>query len=96
MENIQNRLGETSRRLLGDPLLQTEMRLDDELGHRYGIKTADGSLAFPNAEIKVPTQDWAFWMSDDNAGKAANDMMKGYFATRARFSPISQIVTNYD
>lgn len=37
--------------LLGDPLL---------LGHRYGIKTADGSLAFPNAEIKVPTQDWAF------------------------------------
>jgi hypothetical protein len=47
--------------LFGDPLL---------LGHRYGIKTADGSLAFPNAEIKVPTQDWAFWMSDDNAGKA--------------------------
>jgi hypothetical protein len=33
------------------------MWLDDELGHCYGIKTA-GSLAFPNAEIKVPTQDW--------------------------------------
>jgi hypothetical protein len=67
------------------------MRLDDELGQRYGVKTADGSLAFSNAEIKAPTQDWAFWMSGDNAGKAANDMMKGYFpntigATRSRNS----------
>jgi hypothetical protein len=34
------------------------------------------SLAFPNAEIKAPTQDWAFWMSGDNAGKAANDMRR--------------------
>ena len=92
MENIQNRLGETSRRLLGDPLLQTEMRLD-----RYGIKTADGSLAFPNAEIKVPTQDWAFWISDDNAGKAANDTMKGYFAnTRQNLSNIADKATKYD
>jgi hypothetical protein len=73
------------------------MRLDDELGHRYGIKTADGSLAFPNAEIKVPTQEWAFWMSDDNAGKAANDMMKGYFAnTRKILSNIADKVTKYD
>jgi glyoxylase-like metal-dependent hydrolase (beta-lactamase superfamily II) len=48
--------------------------------HTNGIKAADGSLAFPNAEIKVPAQDWAFWTSDENAGKAANDMMKNYFA----------------
>jgi glyoxylase-like metal-dependent hydrolase (beta-lactamase superfamily II) len=52
--------------------------------HTNGIKAADGSLAFPNAEIKVPAQDWAFWMSDENAGKAANDMMKGYFANVRR------------
>src|SRR6516165_10535251 len=32
--------------------------------HANGIRTADGGLAFPNAEIKVPAQDWAFWMSD--------------------------------
>jgi hypothetical protein len=71
--------------LLSDPLLQTEMRLDDELGQRYGIKTADASLAWRRR------QDWAFWMSGDNAGKAANDMMKGYLpntigATRWRNS----------
>src|SRR6201999_2824949 len=39
--------------------------------HINGIKAADGSLAFPNAEIKAPAQDWAFWMSDDNASKAS-------------------------
>src|SRR5262245_14570406 len=48
--------------------------------HINGVKTADGGLAFPNAEIKAPAPDWAFWMSDDNMSKAANDMMKGYFA----------------
>jgi glyoxylase-like metal-dependent hydrolase (beta-lactamase superfamily II) len=48
--------------------------------HINGLKAADGSLAFPNAEIKAPAQDWAFWMSDENAGRAANDLTKGYFA----------------
>jgi glyoxylase-like metal-dependent hydrolase (beta-lactamase superfamily II) len=57
--------------------------------HINGIKTADNKLTFPNAEIKAPAQDWAFWMSEDNAGKAANDMMKGYSPIRARSSPTS-------
>jgi glyoxylase-like metal-dependent hydrolase (beta-lactamase superfamily II) len=49
--------------------------------HTNGIRTADGSLAFPNAEIMVPAQDWAFWMSAENAAKAeSNPMMKNYFA----------------
>jgi hypothetical protein len=55
-----------------------------------------GSLPFPNAEINVPTQDWAFWMSDDNAGKAANNMIKGYFANmRKILSNIADKVTKY-
>src|SRR5262249_55494436 len=49
--------------------------------HANGIRSADGGLAFPNAEIKVPAQDWAFWMSDENMAKAQdNVMMKNYFA----------------
>jgi glyoxylase-like metal-dependent hydrolase (beta-lactamase superfamily II) len=53
--------------------------------HTNGIKTADGGLAFPNAEILVPAQDWAFWMSDENAAKAeSNPMMKNYFANVRR------------
>ena len=65
--------------------------------HINGIRTADGGMAFPNAEIKAPAPDWAFWMSDDNAGKAANDMMKGYFAnTRKVLSDIAGKVTRYE
>jgi glyoxylase-like metal-dependent hydrolase (beta-lactamase superfamily II) len=34
--------------------------------HTNGIR-ADGSLAFPNAEIMVPVKDWEFWMSVESA-----------------------------
>lgn len=65
--------------------------------HINGIKAADGSVAFPNAEIKAPAVDWAFWMSDDNAAKASNDMMKGYFANcRKILSNIAGQVTRYE
>jgi glyoxylase-like metal-dependent hydrolase (beta-lactamase superfamily II) len=65
--------------------------------HINGVKAADGGLAFPNAEIKAPAPDWAFWMSDENMAKAANDMMKGYFAnTRKILSSIADKVTRYE
>jgi glyoxylase-like metal-dependent hydrolase (beta-lactamase superfamily II) len=66
--------------------------------HANGIRTADGGLAFPNAEIKVPAQDWAFWMSDENMAKAqGNEMMKNYFAnTRKVFAGLMDKVTKYD
>ena len=38
--------------------------------HTNGIRAADGSMAFPNAQIMVPAKDWEFWMSDENAAKA--------------------------
>jgi glyoxylase-like metal-dependent hydrolase (beta-lactamase superfamily II) len=53
--------------------------------HTNGIKAADGSLAFPNAEIMVPAQDWAFWTSEENTAKFdSNPMMKNYFANVKR------------
>jgi glyoxylase-like metal-dependent hydrolase (beta-lactamase superfamily II) len=66
--------------------------------HTNGIRAADGSLAFPNAEIMVPSVDWAFWTSDDNAAKAqSNDMMKNYFANvKKTFAGIESKVTKYD
>ena len=65
--------------------------------HTNGIKNADGSLVFPNAEIKVPAVDWAFWMSDENMAKAQNDMMKGYFAnTRKVYAGLTDKVTKYE
>lgn len=66
--------------------------------HTNGIRAADGSMAFPNAEIMVPAEDWKFWMSDDNAAKAqSNEMMKNYFANvRKVYAGIESKVTKYE
>jgi glyoxylase-like metal-dependent hydrolase (beta-lactamase superfamily II) len=66
--------------------------------HTNGIRAADGSMAFPNAEIMVPAVDWAFWTSDDNATKAqSNEMMKNYFANvKKTFAGIESKVSKYD
>jgi glyoxylase-like metal-dependent hydrolase (beta-lactamase superfamily II) len=66
--------------------------------HINGLKAADGGLAFPNAEIKAPALDWAFWMNDENMSKASsNPMMKGFFeATRKVLSPLAGKVTQYE
>jgi glyoxylase-like metal-dependent hydrolase (beta-lactamase superfamily II) len=39
--------------------------------HIGGLKNADGSPAFPNAEIKVPAVEQAFWGDDANQSKAS-------------------------
>ena len=46
--------------------------------HIGGLKNADGSPAFPNAEIKVPAVELAFWSDEANASKA-NGFNKGQF-----------------
>ena len=65
--------------------------------HTNGIKAGRWRSPSPTPSIKVPAQDWAFWMSDDNAAKAQSDMMKGYFAnTRKVFAGLADKVTKYD
>ena len=66
--------------------------------HTNGIRAADGSMAFPNAEIMVPTKEWEFWMSDENAAKAqSNEMMKNYFANVKKiYAGVESKVTKYD
>ncbi|OZA81185.1 MAG: MBL fold metallo-hydrolase, partial [Caulobacter sp. 39-67-4] len=46
--------------------------------HVGGLKNADGSPAFPNAEIKVPAAELAFWSDEANAAKA-NGFNKAQF-----------------
>jgi glyoxylase-like metal-dependent hydrolase (beta-lactamase superfamily II) len=46
--------------------------------HIGGLKNADGSPAYPNAEIKVPAVELAFWKDEANANKA-NGFNKGQF-----------------
>jgi glyoxylase-like metal-dependent hydrolase (beta-lactamase superfamily II) len=66
--------------------------------HTNGIRAADNSMAFPNAEIMVPAKDWDFWMSEENAAKAeSNPMMKNYFANVKKiYAGIEKKVTKYD
>ncbi|MGA2057320.1 MAG: MBL fold metallo-hydrolase [Bradyrhizobium sp.] len=66
--------------------------------HTNGIRAADGSMAFPHAEILVPAKDWEFWMSDENAAKAqSSEMMKNYFANVKKiYAGIESKVTRYD
>jgi len=47
--------------------------------HIGGLKNADGSPAFPNAEILVPATEAAFWGDDANQSKA-NGFNKAQFA----------------
>jgi glyoxylase-like metal-dependent hydrolase (beta-lactamase superfamily II) len=65
--------------------------------HILGLKTPDGALAFPNAEIKVPAVDWTYWMSDENMSKAPEGFQKASFAfNRKIFSNLADKVTRFD
>jgi glyoxylase-like metal-dependent hydrolase (beta-lactamase superfamily II) len=62
--------------------------------HIGGLKNADGSPAFPNAEIKVPAVEAAFWGDDANQSKA-NGFNKGQFANTKKMMEGLK-VTPYD
>ncbi len=47
--------------------------------HIMGLLRADGTPAFPNAEVLVPEGEWAFWMDEARAA-AAPDALRGQFA----------------
>ena len=61
-------------------------------------RRADGSLAFPNAEIMVPAVDWAFWMSDDNMSQGAQRHDEGLLRQHAQgvCRGIADKVTKYE
>lgn len=64
--------------------------------HTNGLRTADGGLAFPNAEIMAPEVDWTFWTNEENAAKATSPVMKNYFANvKKTFTGIADKVTRY-
>jgi len=65
--------------------------------HILGLKTPDGALAFPNAEIKVPAVDWTYWISDENMSRAPEGFQKASFGfNRKIFSNLTDKVTRYD
>jgi glyoxylase-like metal-dependent hydrolase (beta-lactamase superfamily II) len=52
--------------------------------HVNGLLKADGSLAFPNAEILVPASEHQFWMDDGEMSRAPKGRMEGLFKNNRR------------
>jgi glyoxylase-like metal-dependent hydrolase (beta-lactamase superfamily II) len=76
-----------------DTVIISHMHLD----HVSGLRTADGGLAFPNAEVMVPTTDWAYWMSDVEMNKLPEGYTKSvYPGIRKIFAGQENKVTKYD
>jgi glyoxylase-like metal-dependent hydrolase (beta-lactamase superfamily II) len=64
--------------------------------HINGIRAADGSPAFPQAEIKVPSVDWGFWNDEGNMSRAQG-FMADYFKNFHRvFDSIKDKLTKYE
>lgn len=62
--------------------------------HIDGIKSKDGVLIFPKAEIKVPEREWAFWMDDTVLDKSDKLRLFGLNARRI-FRDIAKDVTRF-
>lgn len=52
--------------------------------HINGLLAADGTPAFPNAEVLVPAAEWKYWNDDGEMAKASSDRMKGLFASNRK------------
>lgn len=76
-----------------DVVIISHMHLD----HVSGLRTGDGGIAFPNAQIFVPASDWAFWMSDAEMNKLPEGYTKSvYPGIRKVFAGLEDKVSKYD
>lgn len=58
--------------------------------HIGGLVTLEGTPAFPNAEIKVPLDEWNYWLDDVNMNKApeGSNLRNGHNNVRRVFGAI--------
>lgn len=63
--------------------------------HLQGLRNKAGQLVYPNAQVMVPEQEFAFWMNDERMA-AAPDAMKGAFqGVRRVLAPIAKDVKQF-
>ncbi len=55
--------------------------------HISGLLNADGTAAFPNAEIVVPTPEWAWWTEASNESRSPENQRGNFANTARRFAP---------
>lgn len=66
--------------------------------HVNGLLTADNQLAFPNAEVLVPSVEWKYWMDDGEMSRAPAGRMEGLFKNNRRVfeAGLKKKVTPYE
>lgn len=62
--------------------------------HISGVRNADGTLAYPNAEIMVSAKEWAFWTDEGNASRMPQNQT--FANTKRIFGPIADKVAKYE
>ncbi len=64
--------------------------------HINGLRLKDGTAVFPQAEIKVPAPEWAFWMDDNKVSAATDSVQANARNVRRVFAPMGKDVTTYE
>ena len=64
--------------------------------HINGLRLKDGTAVFPNAEIMVPSGEWAFWMDDARMNALPEAGRGGFMAARRVFGPMAKDVKLFD
>jgi glyoxylase-like metal-dependent hydrolase (beta-lactamase superfamily II) len=66
--------------------------------HVNGLLAADGTPAFPNAEVLVPATEWKFWMDDGEMSRAPAGRMQGLFKSNRNIfeAGLKKKVTPYE
>ncbi|MBN8916384.1 MAG: MBL fold metallo-hydrolase [Rhizobiales bacterium] len=63
--------------------------------HINGLLAADGTPAFPKAQLMVPEREWAFWMDDGQMSRAPDGLKAGFQNVRRVFKPFEGKVERY-
>nr|WP_231711176.1 MBL fold metallo-hydrolase [Xanthobacter dioxanivorans] len=63
--------------------------------HINGLLTAEGTPAFPKAQLLVPEREWAFWMDDGQMSRAPDAQKGGFQNARRVFKPFEGKVERY-
>jgi glyoxylase-like metal-dependent hydrolase (beta-lactamase superfamily II) len=63
--------------------------------HILGLRTREGEIAFPNAEVQVPEPEWAFWTDEGEMSRAPDSQKQAFANVRKVFDPIAKDVKKY-
>jgi glyoxylase-like metal-dependent hydrolase (beta-lactamase superfamily II) len=66
------------------------------IDHISGLRLKDGSDAYPNANVMVPKEEWAFWMDDERMNQAPEAMRPNFALARKVFGPLGERVVQFE